>query len=160
MQSPFSDVWTVSNLAWRWCEVKIFIGAKDKDCWMIQNVVKNFWIPCFIFELSTVLYDWLMTSFCLQKAKKVYKIYCNSREKSTQVFFNWNAFLNIVPIHEAIFMTSFSSNVMLLSTVAFQRSDTPIFLYTHLVIRKKNDVIHSYLKLVDNMKREWDINEI
>ena len=36
-----------------------------------MNVVYNFAIPCFIFELSTVLYDRLMTSVCLQKVKKM-----------------------------------------------------------------------------------------
>ena len=34
---------------------------------MIKNVVYHFVIPCFIFELYTILYDCLMTSFCLQK---------------------------------------------------------------------------------------------
>ena len=40
---------------------------------MIKNVVYHFVIPCFIFELYTILYDWLMTSFCLQKVMKMYE---------------------------------------------------------------------------------------
>ena len=40
---------------------------------MIKNVFYHFVIPCFIFELYTILYDWLMTSFCLQKVMKIYE---------------------------------------------------------------------------------------
>ena len=40
---------------------------------MIKDVVYNFVIPCFIFELSTILYDWLITSFCLQTGKIMYE---------------------------------------------------------------------------------------
>ena len=40
---------------------------------MKKNVVYHFVIPCFIYELDTILYDWLMTSFCLQKVMKMYE---------------------------------------------------------------------------------------
>ena len=128
---------------------------------MIHTVVKNVWIPCFIFELSTVLYNWLMTSFCLQNVKKIYKIYYISRGKSTQrSFFQLKWLLNIVSIHETIFITSFSSGEMFPSTVTFQRSDTPIFPYNFLVICKQSDVVSWYLELVDKMKSKWDMKEI
>ena len=41
---------------------------------MIRNIVYDFVVPCFIFELYTILYDWLMMSFCLQNLKKMYEI--------------------------------------------------------------------------------------
>ena len=40
---------------------------------MINNVVYHFVIPRFIFELYTILYDWLMTSLCLQEVMKRYE---------------------------------------------------------------------------------------
>ena len=40
----------------------------------MKNVIKIFLILCVIFELSTNVYDWLMTSFCLQKYEKLYKV--------------------------------------------------------------------------------------
>ena len=51
---------------------------------MMKNVVYNFMIPCFILELSNILYDCLMTSFCLQKVKKVYEADYVSKRKLTQ----------------------------------------------------------------------------
>ena len=53
--------------------MKIFIDANEQHFGMIKNVVYHFVIPCFIFELYTILYYWLMTSFCLQKVKKMYE---------------------------------------------------------------------------------------
>ena len=41
---------------------------------MTKNAVKNFLIPCFIFDVSTNLYAWLMKSFYLQKIKKAYEV--------------------------------------------------------------------------------------
>ena len=51
---------------------------------MIKNVVYEFLIPCFIAELSTILYDWLMTSFCLQKIKQKYEADYVSKRKLTE----------------------------------------------------------------------------
>ena len=54
---------------------------------MIKNVVENFVIPCFIFELYTILYDWLMTSYCLQKVKKMYVAdYVSQRKLTPRTF--------------------------------------------------------------------------
>ena len=53
--------------------MKIFIDENEYHFETMKSVVYNFVIPCFIFELSTILYDWLMTSFCLQKVKKLYE---------------------------------------------------------------------------------------
>ena len=56
---------------------------------MLKNVARNFVMPCFIFELSTILNYWLMTSFCLQKVKKVYLAdYVSKGELSQRTFFN------------------------------------------------------------------------
>ena len=49
----------------------------------MRNVVYNFVIPCFIFELYIILYDWLMTSFCLQKVMKMYEAGYVPRRKLT-----------------------------------------------------------------------------
>ena len=51
-----------------------------------KNVVQNLLIPYFIFELSTILFDWLMTSFCLQRVKRTYEMYFILKGKSTQIF--------------------------------------------------------------------------
>ena len=54
---------------------------------MIDNAVYNFVIPCFIFELSTILYDWRIRSFCLQKVKKMYKVeLCFQKEIDSKNF--------------------------------------------------------------------------
>ena len=54
-------------------------------------------IPCFIFELSTILYDWLMTSFCLQKVKKMHEVDCVSKRKLTEKsFLELTCLLNII----------------------------------------------------------------
>ena len=53
---------------------------------MMKNVAYNFVIPCSIFELSIVLYDWLMTSFCLQKVKKMYEAKFPERKSAQRTF--------------------------------------------------------------------------
>ena len=55
---------------------------------MMKNFVKNFLIPCFIFELSFNLHDLLMASFCLQIEKKVYNVELVSNRKLTQGLFS------------------------------------------------------------------------
>ena len=73
---------------------------------MIKHVIYNIFIPCFIFALSTVLYIRLMTSFCLQKVKKVYKVDHVAKENSYQkTFVDQHAFLNIILNHEKIYAT-------------------------------------------------------
>ena len=92
----------------------------------------------FHFDLCSILSDWLMTPFCLQKVKKVYKICYSFRGKSTQrSFLQLKCLSNTVSIHETMFITSFSSDEKFSSTVSFQRSDTPIFPYIILVICKQ-----------------------
>ena len=68
--------------------MKIFIDENECHFEMMKSVVYYFVIPCFIFELSTILYDWLMTSFCLQKVKKVYEADYVSNRKLTQKNFS------------------------------------------------------------------------
>ena len=54
---------------------------------MIKNVFENFVIPCLSFDLSTILYDWLMTSFCLQKVKKMHEAdYVSQRKLTPRTF--------------------------------------------------------------------------
>ena len=55
---------------------------------MVKKVVYNILIPCFIFELSTILYDWLMKSCSLQKVKKAYEADYVSKRKLTQRTFS------------------------------------------------------------------------
>ena len=75
-------------------------------------------------------------------------------------FFSWNAILNIVSIYETIFIPFFSSGERFPLTVTFQRSDTPIFPHTILVVCIQNDVTTSLLKLVDKIKTKCNIKEI
>ena len=53
--------------------MKIFIDENEYYFQMMKNVVYSFVIPCFTFGLSIISYDWLRTSFCLQKVKKLYE---------------------------------------------------------------------------------------
>ena len=39
-------------------------GQFGHCCCVELPMVSNVFIPCFIFELSIILYDWLMKSFC------------------------------------------------------------------------------------------------
>ena len=55
------------------------MNMNDKECHL------KFVIPCFIFEISTILYDWLMMSFCFQNVKNVYQIYCFPKEKFSSI---------------------------------------------------------------------------
>ena len=103
---------------------------------------------------------WWRHFVCKQQRKYARFTIFPGGNRLKNVFSNWSAFLNNVSIHKTIFITSFSSSVTLPWTVAFQRSETPIFPYTFLSIWKQNDVISSYLKFVDNMETKWDIKEI
>ena len=86
---------------------------------MIKTVVYNFVIPSFIFELSAILYDWLMMSFRLQNVKKVYETDHVSKRKSTQrTFFSLHVFLNIIPVHETTFI-QLNLNVIMYTSLTF-----------------------------------------
>ena len=50
-----------------------FIYTDEQHLYMIKNVVYDIFIHCFSFELSSILYDWPMTSFYLQMVKEVYE---------------------------------------------------------------------------------------
>ena len=128
---------------------------------MICNFVKNFWIlVSFASSPPFCTISWWRHFVCKKQRKGTrFTIFPEGNRLRTG-FFNWNAFLNIVSIHETIFITSFSSGEMFPSTVTFQRSDTLIFPYTIMVICKQNGVIGWYLTLVDNMKTKWDVKEI
>ena len=64
--------------------MKMYIDESDKHFWVIKNAFYNFVIPCFNFELSAILQDLLMTSFCFEKVKKVYETDYVSKRKLTK----------------------------------------------------------------------------
>ena len=64
-----------------------------------KSYVFSVFISCFILDLSTILYDWLMI-FCLQKVKKVYSVDYVPKERSNpKSLFNKHAFLSIALGH-------------------------------------------------------------
>ena len=92
--------------------------------------------PCFIFELFAVLYDWLMTSFCLQKAKKEYKIYYISSGKSTQKRFLQSKFFSK---HRIISWDNFYYLFHVKWSVSFNNNLSKIR-YTYISIYKACDL--------------------
>ena len=64
--------------------MEFLIDANEWHFWMIKNVVYNFAIPCLNFELSIILYDWPVASFCSQKVKEVYEADYVSNRTLTQ----------------------------------------------------------------------------
>ena len=79
---------------------------------MRKNVVYHIVIPCFIFKLYTILYDWLMTSFCLQKVMKMYEAgYVYKRKLTPRTFLKLAYLSKHHIVHETLSITFIQLNL-------------------------------------------------